>query len=350
MLKSLHRLLYQTAIVWKTAFASGIAWEVATLAGSSHPYLAPLSVILCLQVTVGKSIKFGFQRVLGTIAGVLFVSYLTPFIDINPWTIASVILISSLIVYLMGFDKSVINQVALSILLVLAFEKHSDYGFDRIKDTCIGCLIAILMNMFVFPPDFTDRALAQLKAFREKLMLGFSKTSHWLNHDFSLEEGQALQKEAEKLTKEFNKTFNELNGAKESLRYHPFVKKSYQQLELYSKELAALNLGYRNLLNILQTLIEWNKNEEFTNEEKQFWANRLNTIAYTLQRQMMSFQGERRDSIEPLRNNENNSNNQLQSLILPKSQNAYRFAFSLQNDTLQLLNEFEAVFFLNKVY
>ncbi|WP_090823442.1 aromatic acid exporter family protein [Paenibacillus sp. yr247] len=65
-----------TGSVWKTALAASLSWELARCAGSNHPYLAPLTVKLCIQITVSQSIQFAWQRVLGTIVGVAFtISY-----------------------------------------------------------------------------------------------------------------------------------------------------------------------------------------------------------------------------------------------------------------------------------
>src|SRR3954447_15545406 len=57
----------ESILIWKMAVASAISWEIAKLAGSNHPYLAPLSVILCLQTTVNRSIQFSYHRMVGTV-------------------------------------------------------------------------------------------------------------------------------------------------------------------------------------------------------------------------------------------------------------------------------------------
>ncbi|MDR7237659.1 uncharacterized membrane protein YgaE (UPF0421/DUF939 family) [Neobacillus drentensis] len=54
----------KTALVWKMAIASAISWELAKLIGSDHPYLAPISVVLCLQTTIDQSIRYSFHHCL----------------------------------------------------------------------------------------------------------------------------------------------------------------------------------------------------------------------------------------------------------------------------------------------
>lgn len=55
------QMINKTFLIWKMAIASAISWEIAKLAGSHHPYLAPISVILCLQTTINRSIQFSYQ-------------------------------------------------------------------------------------------------------------------------------------------------------------------------------------------------------------------------------------------------------------------------------------------------
>ncbi|GMX67425.1 hypothetical protein Elgi_66980 [Paenibacillus elgii] len=45
-------------VVWKIPLASALSWVLAEWAGSKHPYLAPLTVILSIQLTVDKSIQY----------------------------------------------------------------------------------------------------------------------------------------------------------------------------------------------------------------------------------------------------------------------------------------------------
>ena len=76
MTKKKKKTENKTSLVWKMAIASAVSWEVAKLVGSNHPYLAPLSAILCLQATIDQSIRFSFQRIVGTAIGVILTAYL----------------------------------------------------------------------------------------------------------------------------------------------------------------------------------------------------------------------------------------------------------------------------------
>ncbi|WP_338448197.1 aromatic acid exporter family protein [Niallia oryzisoli] len=123
----------------KLVIGSAISWELAILLGSKYPYLAPISLILCLQITMIKSIQFGVARILGTVIGVAFVSLLAPSLHASAWSIAVIMFVSLLIPLLFGANGRILHQIALSVLLVLEFEhKLQGYGFDRIRDSIIG--------------------------------------------------------------------------------------------------------------------------------------------------------------------------------------------------------------------
>lgn len=336
MIKSLYHFLYQNSIVWKIALASALSWEVAQLIGSSHPYLAPLSVILCLQITVGKSVIYGFQRVLGTIAGVVFTTYLTPYIGMNAWSLGLMILVASLITRWMGFDKIVINQVALSILLVLSFQSHSSYGFDRIRDTFIGCAIAVVTNMILMPPNFTGKAIQEVMTYMDCLANDFKNAGKWLKSNVKETEEDVL-KNSEILTKDLKKAMDKMDLAESSIRYNPFIRRSQTELGRYKKQMMFLYQGSAHLSNILQTIYDWKKDGDLTKEERQFWANRMNLIAtyYNNWKEQMENSALRTNLLTKV---EEDLIKWSTSFLLPHSEKMYRFAYALQNDTLNLLH------------
>ncbi|GAA3334027.1 hypothetical protein GCM10020331_100380 [Ectobacillus funiculus] len=63
--------------------------------------------------------------------------------------------------------KTIIHQVALTILLVFVFvHKTNYYVSDRIKDTIIGALIAVIIHMVIFfPPNYVKEAQQTLRQF-----------------------------------------------------------------------------------------------------------------------------------------------------------------------------------------
>ena len=84
-------------LIWKMAVASTISWQIAKIAGSHHPYFAPISVILCMQSTINRSIRFSYHRMAGTIIGISVTVLAAPYINVTSWTIGILILIGCFI-------------------------------------------------------------------------------------------------------------------------------------------------------------------------------------------------------------------------------------------------------------
>jgi uncharacterized membrane protein YgaE (UPF0421/DUF939 family) len=140
----------RSAVVWKTALGSAVAWEVARLTGSKHPYLAPLTLILCLQATIGQSMRYALYRSVGTVIGVLMIGSFVKSIPVTAWALGLALLVSTAILKIFHVNDQLIHQMALSILFVLYFENHSvGYAWDRAKDTLVGAAIGVMYHVVV---------------------------------------------------------------------------------------------------------------------------------------------------------------------------------------------------------
>jgi uncharacterized membrane protein YgaE (UPF0421/DUF939 family) len=139
----------KSAIVWHMAVGSTVAWELARWAGSRHPFLAPLSVILCVKSSADKSIQFGWQRIGGTFFGVLLAAAAARYLSPNAWTLGLLLLAGGAILKGLKVTDTVIREAGLSILLVLAIGHQPHYALDRLRDTVIGVGTAMALMQLV---------------------------------------------------------------------------------------------------------------------------------------------------------------------------------------------------------
>lgn len=140
-----------TILIWKMAIGSVLSWEIAKLLGSDHPYLAPLTVILCIQATMQKSMLLSIKRVIGTIIGILVILIIASKMSINGWNLGLLILIGCYISKWLKLDRIIIHQTALTILFVFVFEHQSkDYALDRMTDTLVGVVVTVLIQIIWF--------------------------------------------------------------------------------------------------------------------------------------------------------------------------------------------------------
>lgn len=145
----------------KMALASGIAWELARLAGSKHPFLAPVSVVLCMQPSVQQTLQFSYFRVIGTVIGVILTVIASLWIPLASWSLALLIVLACSLSLLAERHPTLIREVALSVVLVLELQRQTEsYAIDRIRDTFIGIAVALVLHLLVLPPKDQTRSSA----------------------------------------------------------------------------------------------------------------------------------------------------------------------------------------------
>lgn len=143
----------RAGVYLKPAIGSGLAWQIAEWTGSGHPYLAPLAVILCLQATRHRSLQASWQRLVGTVVGVLLATLLVNLFGANTWTIGAIVFLGIVAGKVLRLDEQMIHQIGVSAVLVFVFESHSyTYALDRIKDTLIGILVSLALEILAPPP------------------------------------------------------------------------------------------------------------------------------------------------------------------------------------------------------
>jgi uncharacterized membrane protein YgaE (UPF0421/DUF939 family) len=270
----------KTAMVWKMAIGSAFSWELAKLVGSDHPYLAPLSVVLCLQTTIDQSIRYSFHRILGTIIGIILTAFLVSHLDMNGWILGLIMLGATFIAKWLRLDETVLHQVALTIVLIFTFERKSkDYALDRIVDTIIGAVIAVLIHMFLFPPDFTKKAATSFEKLTRQLSEILLELSHWIELEWGSEKAKVMEDKINLFSQELHNTKDALNMASKSLKFNPFSKKHKSILSMYQMEIKKMNKGYQYVSTIVGTLKEWEKEGQPSSYDQMEVGNHLKTLS-----------------------------------------------------------------------
>ncbi|MDQ0199683.1 FUSC family protein [Neobacillus ginsengisoli] len=270
----------KTILIWKIAIASALSWEIARLAGSHHPYLAPISVILCLQTTVNSSIRFSYHRMVGTIIGIAVVVLLAPQLKVNGWTLGLLILIGSFIAKWLKRDETAIHQVALTVLLVFVMgHKSGEYPIDRFRDTLIGAIIAVLIHMLLSPPNFTKQASKSIQHFCTHLTKTFNQVSEWVQSGLEKNEGYNLQIETKKLLQELHQVKNYIMDATDSLKYNPWATRSEKELQECKQRIYFLTQGYSYLSSIVDILMSWSNAGTMTPFQQTQWAKQLKALS-----------------------------------------------------------------------
>lgn len=140
--------------VLKTSVAAIAAWLLsALLLGQPLPIFAAIAALLVVQPSVNQSLAKGIERSLGVILGVALAYTIGQIFGSSSWIVLGVIVLSLLIAWLLRLGPGSANQIPISAMLVLAIGAQTPaYAFDRVLETIIGAVVALVVNAAIVPP------------------------------------------------------------------------------------------------------------------------------------------------------------------------------------------------------
>jgi uncharacterized membrane protein YgaE (UPF0421/DUF939 family) len=256
-----------TLVIWKNALGSTAAWEIARLTGSTHPYLAPLTLILCLQATVGQSLRFAVYRSAGTTLGVLMIGSFAKDIPLTAWALGVALLISMTLLKIFRLNDQLISQVTLSILFVLYFENQSTgYAWDRAKDTVIGAIVGALFVILLFPPNELKKLEQAFDTFAQNFVGTLNLVANAL-HQNLLHTVIDPYERLNALFDELQQISQLLNKIKQGLPFQPRSQFKAQQLEQRFYAIRNVCIHFAALIRTF--------NQTMTSEEREQWSHKI---------------------------------------------------------------------------
>ncbi|PTX18442.1 uncharacterized membrane protein YgaE (UPF0421/DUF939 family) [Pontibacter mucosus] len=214
----------------KTALAATVSWVVATtVLGSEYPFFAPLASILTVQVTVADSVEKATQRIIGIIGGVAVSLLIGHWLSISTLSIFLVIIIGMGISRALRMNPQIVSQVAVSSLLVLAFGLQEDgYAVERIVETVVGSVVAVLINALIVPQNAIPEVENSMLALGEQ----GTRTLQFLARQLrQTEKGQLVgRQETDALIAATEQSIKSLQLAEQSLKYNPFLTRKRTRL------------------------------------------------------------------------------------------------------------------------
>lgn len=139
----------------KTMLAVFLALAVTYVLDRPYPMYAAIATIIAMSSTVFNSIEQGKNRLIGTCLGA-FIGYLCLLIDPdNPLLAALGVGIVIFICNTMQINKSIAisSMVFLSVFIGSQGSQLLYYTVNRLLDTSIGIIIAVLVNLLIYPPN-----------------------------------------------------------------------------------------------------------------------------------------------------------------------------------------------------
>lgn len=149
----------------KTAMAVSVCLFISVAFNRDAYFLSAFAAIICMQPTYDQTFSAGLDRLFGTIVGGL-VGYLLLQCSIliswynNWWNILFAPLCLLLVIYICNtFYQQPSVSIACIVMLCIIAQPDDNitdvlvYAINRVIDTSIGIVIAMLINKFIYPKD-----------------------------------------------------------------------------------------------------------------------------------------------------------------------------------------------------
>lgn len=264
----------------KKAITCSVSWQLAKLLGSAHPYLAPLSVILCMKSTAPQSVQFSFHRFVGTVLGTAVIWIAVKFTNVpNFWSVGIFIFAGFMLVKALRRNQIVLEQAALTILLVLVFEhKSGNYIVDRLRDTGIGILLTLLVQLYILPINYKKEIKKIASPFTSQLSGFYLRAADWVMRGCNKENGERLKQDIQSFTGTLQHSKQSIDELNQSLKFYPFSAQSQKLVKTYRENLRHWGQGLAFLDGTVSSIARWHSSGHMTDADRTIWSKQLADI------------------------------------------------------------------------
>ena len=210
----------------KTAIAVILCVLISRALRLEYSFYAAIAAIISMGNTVTNSFRTGKDRMLGTLIGAGIGFVCASILPGNAILCGIGIIVVIYLCNLLKWSKSV--SIACIVFMVIMVNLNGKnpffYSINRILDTFIGIIVAVLVNYFICPPNYIKdmKSSCGLIVKRiDKLIEGGISTSEDLELDMLEVKINALQKQISMHEDEFRftkKNFNKIDNVKNAIR------------------------------------------------------------------------------------------------------------------------------------
>jgi uncharacterized membrane protein YgaE (UPF0421/DUF939 family) len=149
----------------QSAVAAGVAWALARLiVGQPQPFFAPAAAVISLGLSRGQPRRRAVELSIGVAVGIGMAAAIVYLIGVGAVQVAVLVALVMAISLLLGGSQILINQAAVSALLIMTLPGQGA-EIDRFLDACVGGAVAIAFGLlFSFHEPFAAVAEARRDA------------------------------------------------------------------------------------------------------------------------------------------------------------------------------------------
>lgn len=138
---------------------TAISVSICLIIFSKDPFFAAIASVMCMQDTVENSVKFGINRIVGTLIGGLIgliFLYSTRGLHFEVLTPLITGLGVVLVIYLSNLlnkpaSSAMSSLVLIAIMTAPVTSNPFVYAFKRTIETSLGIIVAVLVNKYIKP-------------------------------------------------------------------------------------------------------------------------------------------------------------------------------------------------------
>jgi len=176
------------------ALAAMVSYLIARyLVCHPQPFFAPISAVLVMGVTAGRTVKRALQLAFGVALGIAVADLMVRYTGVGAWQLGLVIFIVMCVVVFAGGDQLAVNQAAASGVLVAILAIPADpHGFSRLIDILVGAGVALLFTLVLFPLNPSRLAKNALNPALEEIADALRKIADALESGSSTQADRAV--------------------------------------------------------------------------------------------------------------------------------------------------------------
>jgi len=210
--------------VVKTSLASVIAWVAAwLLLDQPLPIFATIAALLVVQPSLNQSLAKGIERSLGVLVGVLLAYGASHLFGESSWGVLAIIVVALLLAWALRLTPGSANQIPISAMLVLAIGagNTADYALERIIETVIGVIVALIVNFAIVPPVLREPSRRAVRELANRIADTLDELSQVLTRGTERAELREVLSRARQLRALQRDAAEQVTRAEESLLLNP---------------------------------------------------------------------------------------------------------------------------------
>lgn len=244
---------------------------------------AVLSALVSIEPTVNASVVKAKVRLPAAVVGAAFAMLFVWLLGHTPLAYALSVLFTIAVCHRLHWEDAIVVAALTSVnMLVLTEDHFLTNFFIRVGTTSLGIVVSIIVNYFVFPPDFTGSIKESLPKLKDSCRNVMLKALNWHLNGAGNEE--KLKSDLARLIKRMDKTERLVHYQFQEFRYHRFKIKDYREIHFYQKELM---LWHQILFHIgsIVHLEQYSKESLSSENKERLWraAERLDQYFESLE-------------------------------------------------------------------